>query len=103
LHGRSGPRSSGGPRLDELYVTASLNGGDTQTQLDGLDQLAYEQRPARPRAIERLRHEEQGTARAQGIDLPKHAPEEEKSVFERDILVKKCRAGSQQHDQSYVL
>jgi hypothetical protein len=54
-------------------------------------------------AVERLRRKEQGTACAEGSDLPKQALEKEKGILERYVLVKKRRAGSQQNDQSHLL
>jgi hypothetical protein len=83
------------PWLDKLYVTASLNSGHTKAQLDGFDQPADEQAPACPMAVERLRYQEQGTVLTEGCNLLEHALEEEKSIFERHILIERRRARSQ--------
>jgi hypothetical protein len=91
------------PRLDKLYVTASLYSGHTNAQLDGFHQLAGEQGPACPIAVECLRHEEQGAAYAEGFNRSEHALEEEKGIFERHILIKKRRAGAQQDDETHRL
>jgi hypothetical protein len=91
------------PRLDKLYVTASLHGGHTNSQLNGFHQLADEQGPACPIAVECLRHQEQWASCAEGFNPSEHSLEEEKGIFERYILIKKRRAGAQQDDQAHRL
>ena len=91
------------PRLDKLYVKATCNGRHTHAELDGLDECTDEYGSPCPMPVEGLRYEEQGAVLAEGFKLTEHPLEEEKGIFERHMLIKKGRTGSQQDDESHLL
>lgn len=90
--------SLGTPRFDELHVTATFNSGDANAQLNDLDERSDEQGTPCPMPVEGLSDEQQGAVLTEGLELPKYPPEQQKRIFEGDILIEKRRTRPQEDD-----
>jgi hypothetical protein len=86
-----------------LHPTATLDRVHTNAELDGADQLADEGEPTDLMGIKLLGDEQEWAALAQVADGVKGPLEEQKRIFEGDVLVEKRSAGAQQDDEPDVL
>lgn len=79
-------------------MATTFHGSHADPYLDGAHQLADECDPTATTRVEQLRHEEQRTAITHITNLAERALEEEKRIFERDILVEKGGEGAKEDD-----
>ncbi len=89
--------------LDKLYLTTAIHSVHPDPEFDSTHQRVDERDPTRPICVEWLGHEEQRTALAQCIDLAERSLEEQKRIFEGDILIEKGGAGSQENDEPHAV